>query len=245
VRWSDFDADGYWKHNYASVFPEDEQIIRQASAFLIKACAGRPPVKLALDAGAGTNLYPSLLMLPWTERILFTEFAPGNIEWLAEHLADAPGEWAWQPFWDMVASLPGYAGAGPPRARLAACHEIRRLSVFDLPPAAFGLGSMFFVADGMTADQAEFESAVRCFLAALTPGAPFLMAFMEGSLSYDVSGITFPAVPLTRRSLDDLLALLPVTGTEVLRTDNSTRPLRPGYDAMLLVTGFVTHDESR
>jgi hypothetical protein len=30
-----------------------------------------------------------------------------------------------------------------------------------------------------------------------------------------------------------------VTGASVLRTDNSVRELRPGYDAMLLVTGFV------
>jgi hypothetical protein len=46
-------------------------------------------------------------------------------------------------------------------------------------------------------------------------------------------------VKITERSLDALLAGLPVTGTSVLRTDNSVRALRPGYDAMLLVTGFV------
>jgi len=46
-------------------------------------------------------------------------------------------------------------------------------------------------------------------------------------------------VKITPRSLDALLANLPVTGTSVLRTDNSVRALRPGYDAMLLVTGFV------
>ncbi len=44
---------------------------------------------------------------------------------------------------------------------------------------------------------------------------------------------------VTPRSLDALLADLPVTGTSVLRTDNSIRRLRPGYDAMLLVTGFI------
>ena len=40
-------------------------------------------------------------------------------------------------------------------------------------------------------------------------------------------------------TIEALLADLPVTGTSVLRTDNSAQPLRPGYDAMLLVTGFV------
>ena len=36
-----------------------------------------------------------------------------------------------------------------------------------------------------------------------------------------------------------MLAGLPVAGTSVLRTDNSVRRLRRGYDAMLLVTGFT------
>jgi hypothetical protein len=98
---------------------------------------------------------------------------------------------------------------------------------------------MFFVADGMTTDEAEFESAVRSFLDALMPGSPFIMAFMEGSSGYDVHGVRFPAVKVTPRSLDALLAHLPVTGASVLRTDNSIRRVRPGYDAMLLVTGFI------
>jgi hypothetical protein len=98
---------------------------------------------------------------------------------------------------------------------------------------------MFFVADGMTADEAEFESAVCAFLDALLPGSPFLMAFMEGSSGYDVRGKRFPSVQISPKSLDALLVGLPVRGTSVLRTDNSVRAVRPGYDAMLLVTGFV------
>ena len=60
-------------------------------------------------------------------------------------------------------------------------HEIRTVSIFELPGAPGTSGSMFFVADGMTTDEAEFEAAVRTFLDALLPGSPFLMAFMEGS----------------------------------------------------------------
>jgi hypothetical protein len=80
---------------------------------------------------------------------------------------------------------------------------------------------------------------VRAFLDALLPGSPFLMAFMEGSAGYHVSGERYPSVKISQRSLDALLAELPVTGASVLRTDNYVRRLRPGYDAMLLVTGFT------
>ena len=197
-----------------------------------------------MDVGAGTNLYPSLLMLPWAEHIVFTEYASSNIDWLHENLADAPGEWHWQPFWDLVAGLPSYRTIDDPRGRLAAAHEIRMQSIFELPERTWDLGSMFFVADGMTTVEAEFKAAVRKFLDALLPGSPFLMAFMEGSEGYKVSDKRFPSVKITPGSLDALLAALPVTGTSVHRTDNSVRRLRHGYDAMLLVTGFVAAQQS-
>lgn len=239
VQWSDFDADEYWKINYSAVLPEDAEIIQAASKFLIEACGEPARLKQALDVGAGTNLYPALLMLPWARDIVFTEYAPSNIDWLSKNLADEPGEWRWQPFWDLVAGLPCYRTVTDPRRMLAAGHEVRMLSIFDLPRRTWDLGSMFFVADGMTADKGEFEAAVRVFLDALRPGSPFLMAFMEGSTGYDVDGRRFPSVKITPRSLDALLADLPVTGTSVLRTDNSIFRLRAGYDAMLLVTGLV------
>jgi NNMT/PNMT/TEMT family len=240
VAWSDFDADEYWHINYSSVLPEDAEIIQCASKFLIEACGPPSHSKRAVDVGAGANLYPALLMLPWAEHIVFTEYAEPNIDWLAENLPDASGEWQWRPFWDLIADRACYRAVEQPRRRLAAVHEIRRVSIFDLPPRTWDLGSMFFVADGMTTDVAEFELAVRSFLNALKPGSPFMMAFMEGSSGYDVHGVRFPAVRVTRKSLEALLADLPVTSASIaLRTDNSIRAVRHGYDAMLLVTGFI------
>jgi hypothetical protein len=141
-----------------------------------------------------------------------------------------------------VARVPGRRAT---RRHLAAIHDIRHLSVFDLPQRAWGLGSMFFVADGITTDEEEFEAAVRSFLGSLTPGAPFMMAFMENSRGYDVSGVKFPAVEVTSESLAALLTRLPVRGTDLLETDNSIRRLRPGYDAMLLATGYVDERADR
>jgi hypothetical protein len=240
AAWSGFDADEYWEINYSEVLPEDAEIIQCASKFLIEACGTRPRSLRAVDVGAGANLYPALLMLPWAEHVAFTEYASPNIHWLRENLADVPGEWQWQPFWDLLSGLPFYRAVEQPRRALAAGYDIRTVSIFDLPPRTWDLGSMFFVADGITTDKDEFESAVRTFLGALVPGSPFIMAFMEGSRGYDVHGVSFPAVKVTPRSLDALLADLPVTGTSVLRTDNSVRRVRQGYDAMLFVTGFTT-----
>jgi hypothetical protein len=243
--WAAFDADVYAKINYETLMPEDEEIIRFAARFLVQAYRDRPLASNAVDVGSGPNLYPALLMLPCAEHITFTEFADAasNIEWLKANLPDAPErEWAWQPFWDLMARLPEYENIRDPRRRLAGSYDIVEMSVFDLPSATWDLGSMFFVADGISSNQAEFELAVSRFVAALTPGSPFVMAFMEGSTGYEVSGVRFPSVVVRQDELTRLLARLPVAGTRILRTDKSIRPLRPGYDAMLLVTGHVSDE---
>jgi hypothetical protein len=49
-----------------------------ASKFLIEACGPSSPFKRAVDVGPDTNLYPSLLMMPWAEHIVFTEHAPAK-----------------------------------------------------------------------------------------------------------------------------------------------------------------------
>src|ERR1700722_5704734 len=118
VEWSDFDAGEYWQNKYASVLPEDAEIIQYASKFLLEACGEPARRRRAVDVGAGTNLYPALLMLPWAEHIVFTEYASSNIAWLADNLADAPGEWSWQAFWDLVADLPFYRAIQDPRRLL-------------------------------------------------------------------------------------------------------------------------------
>ena len=62
---------------------EDQEIIRRVSHFFIRAFADRPPRRGgAIDVGSGTNLYPALLMLPWTEQILLTDYSASNVDWL-------------------------------------------------------------------------------------------------------------------------------------------------------------------
>lgn len=78
--WPDFDAGGYWKFNFACLLPEDAQIIWRASNFLIEAFGDHAQARSAVDVGAGSNLYPALLMLPWTEHITFADFA-GKLAW--------------------------------------------------------------------------------------------------------------------------------------------------------------------
>jgi hypothetical protein len=98
---------------------------------------------------------------------------------------------------------------------------------------------MFFVADGMTEDPAEFAAGVESFVRAMRPGAPFVAAFMRKSLGYMVGGRVFPAVSVDENSLEKLFDGLSVKKFDVRATDQTAEVVRPGYEGMLVVTGLT------
>lgn len=243
--WNTFSSHDYWHRNYSKLQAEDREIIRRVSHFLASARGDCPPVQRAIDVGSGTNLYPALLMLPWTEQILLADFSKSNVTWLNDQLADNGSPWPWGRFWREMLKAEGYGGISGPRQRLReACDSepgyagVEQMSVFDLPKARWNLGTMFFVAESITADPAEFRAAVAAFIGALTPGAPFAAAFMAGSDGYSVEDTRFPALPImpgdVRRHLTELGAREP-------RVDllDTTYRVRHGYEGMIVATGFA------
>lgn len=243
--WNTFSSHDYWRRNYSKLQPEDREIIRRVSDFLISALEGCPRVQRAIDVGAGTNLYPALLMLPWTEQILLTDFSKSNVSWLHDQLACNVSPWPWEPFWQEMRWAKGYSDISGPRERLReACAlepgraGVEELSVFELPRAGWNLGTMFFVAESITEDAVEFRAAVAAFVGALTPGAPFAAAFMAGSDGYPVEGTRFPALPIEPGDVGRHLTELGVREPSVDLLDTSHR-VRDGYAGMIIATGFA------
>jgi hypothetical protein len=240
--WSEFSSHDYWRHNYEKMQPEDQEIIRRVSLFFIRAFAGRARAQRAIDVGSGTNLYPALLMLPWTERILLTDHSASNVRWLQRHVVD-DASWTWYPFWRELHALEGYRRIGEPRRQLrAACAGeragIEQHSVFDLPAAQWQLGTMFFVAESITEDPAEFRAAIKGFVGALEPGAPFAATFMAGSDGYPVADTRFPALRITLDDVTERLTELGVSDLSVELTQTLHR-VRPGYTGMIVATGIA------
>jgi NNMT/PNMT/TEMT family len=217
------------------------------SDFFVSACAGGPPVQRAIDVGSGTNLYPALLMLPWTKQILVADFSKSNVLWLQDQLADNSSRWPWDLFWQGMRDGQGYTGVDRPRERLRdACASeqghagIEQLSVFDLPQARWNLGTMFFVAESITEDPAEFGAAIASFVGALTPGAPFAAAFMAGSDGYPVDGTHFPALPIEPDDVERHLTALGVREPSVEPLETRHR-VRDGYAGLIVATGFASN----
>jgi NNMT/PNMT/TEMT family len=242
--WNMFSPEDYWRRNYSKLHPEDREIIHHVRDFFASALAGRPRVQRAIDVGAGTNLYPALLMLPWTKQILLTDFSKSNVEWLHDELRGDNS--AWLRFWREMQKKKEYSKLAAPLAQLReACANdpglagIEQLSVFDLPKARWNLGTMFFVAESITADPREFRDAVTAFVAALKPGSPFATAFMAGSNGYPVDGTDFPALPIKRADVWEHLDDLHVHDLKVTPLETSHR-VRDGYAGMIVATGFAS-----
>ncbi len=243
--WNAFSSQEYWRRNYETVHPEDLEIIERVGRFFATEFQGRPRARRAIDVGSGSNLYPALLMLPWTGQILLTDFSEPNVTWLSAQVMDVGAQWDWLPFWQEVRKHQGYDRIDEPRELLrAACAPepgragIEQLSVFDLPAARWQLGTMFFVAESITSEYSEFCAAVGSFFGALEPGSPFAAAFMAGSKGYTVDRTSFPALQVTADDVARRFTELGATELDV-RLNRTSERVRPGYEGMIVATGLA------
>ena len=231
--WDEFAAVDYCDHNYQQLRDDDKEILELVAGWFAQEMGNRSGGD-AIDVGAGPNLYPSLAMLPHSRTVTLLEHSASNVEFLRAHTADLPERWA--PFWDVVSPLARHGDFAKARTLLAERVEVMQGSVFDLPRSRWDLGTMFFVAESISQDPAEFESAVGCFVRALRPGSPFAAAFMEQSDGYDVAGVRFPATPVGRQEVRACLSALS-TELRVERIEMRPAPLRPGYTGMIVAVG--------
>lgn len=258
VAWDAFDPQAYWQHNYSALREDDRQIIAQVAEFLGRhftpdryevpdgpAASDRQPKAPApgslrgLDLGCGSNLYPTLAMLPWCRRIELIDYSQANVDWMRQELKEPHQSWG--DFWKEFVASGRY---GPPDFATAAAGLNQRVkvskgNVFALSPLRrYDVGTMFFVAESLSNYPLEFKQATKRFLSCLKPGAPFAAAFMDSSEGYVVADKSFPAVhevttSYVQRVLDELGTSADVKKIEVPAND----PLRDGYQGMILAVG--------
>ncbi|WP_329572422.1 SCO2525 family SAM-dependent methyltransferase [Kitasatospora sp. NBC_01266] len=238
--WDSFNALEYLNENYLRLQQEDRLILTAVrdhfGAHFQRHGGGG---LRGLDVGAGTNLYPSLAMLPWCSRITLFERAPGNVAWLRGEVAGYGRNW--DAFWRLLAEHPAYQGIDDPRALLSGAAEVVQGDLFaQLPERGADVGTMFFVAESLSTEREEFVKAVNVFVRALRPGAPFAVAFMENSDGSDVGELHFPACRIVTNDVVDCLRGHAADGLQVNRIEiPGELKLRDGPTCMLLALGQI------
>ncbi|MBR7835932.1 hypothetical protein KDL01_21840 [Actinospica durhamensis] len=232
--WDGFCAQEYYEHNYRDMRGDDRAMLEVVCGWFQKAAPGGEVLR-AVDVGAGANLYPALSLLPHSAQITLYEYSSTNVEWLEESKRHLPE--SWRPFADLVCPGEDFESI---RKQAFTKFEVQKGSIFELPVREWEIGTMFFVAESLTEDEAEFRTAMGHFLGALKPGAPFAAAFMERSQGYDVAGTHFPAVWLDEQALELTLSESGlVEESRVYRFDIDPAPIRAGYTGYLVATGKV------
>jgi len=236
--WDDFDSVAYLEHNYRSLRGDDQQILKSVRDFF--ASSKTAPGRRALDVGSGTNLYPALAMLPFSESITLWEYSARNTRWLENEVRSYSP--SWDPFWRLLAQREPYRSLVDPRKLLADRADVSQGSIFDLPRRQWDLGTMFFVAESFSTEEEEFVQASERFIYALRPGSPFAAAFMENSSGYEVGDQWFPAFAVTGETLQKTLHRL-TASLDIHRIDAPPEGMvRSGYTGMVLALGTVASE---
>ena len=158
--WDSFDSEWYLKHNYGTMRDDDQRILELLAEFFDGLGDRRQRVlRHDIEVGTGTNLYPILAALPLCSRITLHERAATNCQWLRKETASFSR--LWTPYWDVLAERELYRPIRDPRWAVHDRTCVRQGTIFGLPRAAYDLGTMFFVAEGITERVDEFTRATR------------------------------------------------------------------------------------
>jgi hypothetical protein len=238
-EWDEFDPVDYVNRNYAELREPDRRILNEVRKYFTAVAAQDQPLpgSRGIDVGSGANLYPALSMLPFCGEITLTDHSESNVEWLDKEVL-----WystSWDPFWRELALSRPYAAISNPRAQLWYKAKVQKGDLFKLPRARWDIGTMFFVAESISAERYEFQRATHRFVRALKPGKPFAAAFMAGSRGYEVGGHAFPAVAVDEADVRECLSdVAHEVDIHVWPVDpNKHEPLREGYSGMILALG--------
>jgi NNMT/PNMT/TEMT family protein len=241
--WDEFNSVEYFKFNYVNLRDDDREIVEIVRDFLARKLAKTELRAGArgIDVGTGANLYPALTMLPFCEHITLYEHSEANVQWLHEQSATGWPSWdeAWSQFWDLLSERAPYGEVDDPRIRLANQVEIVKGDVLDHSVhGRFDIGTMFFVAESISTQPAEFLEAMNHFFRMLKPNAPFAMAFMEHSQGYHVGEQQFPATDIGEQEVWNCLRHH-ASDFSLHRLSAEHKPLREHYTGMIVAHGRI------
>ena len=231
--WDLFDCDAYVSKNYSKVSAPDRVILEQ----LIDIHSDLPPGGEMIEIGAGPNLYPLIAASIHRDRILVTDVSNATLRYLQQHIAAPQVSVPWNLWLTLAQKLdPEYHDLGSSLNLLHDRCTFKRVSVYNLPKAAYDFSSMHFVAESITNEYREFLLACEKALQCVRNGGSFVASFMLSSQGYSTGDIDYPA---TAVGADEILSVLSRHCTELshIVLEGSENIVRQGHTGILLAYG--------
>lgn len=231
VDWDSWPVQDYLGENYRELHPSDAAVISHHSAFYRRFAPGS--AARSLEFGAGPNLFPLILAAAVSRRIDAVEASATGVAYLTSQLEQAPDA-SWLPFHALCHRLNPEVPPTLPEA-LAGVRVVHG-DIRALPPGAYDIASMNFVAEGVTEDFAEFTDLCHRFVRCVVPGGHLVAAFMENMPTYRIGPASqWPGCPVNPAVVTEVFAPL-TERLAVTRIDAD--PTLPDYgdSGMVLLT---------
>ena len=231
--WETFRVVSYVNHNYGSRRAPDLIILER----LVDFHRSLMPGGYGIEIGAGPNLYPVLATCGLRSKVVVTDVAHVNLQYLSSQIESTLME-PWRSWYEALLSIDGgfpTIDAAPTILQEMCAFE--QLSIFDLPNSAYDYASMHFVAESITNSMAEFEIACHKAVRCIRPGGGFAFSLMLGSEGYSTDDISFPAVSISVESALDIFVNETSSLNHLVLTEDDHR-VRDGHSGMLFVSGL-------
>lgn len=204
----------YLADYYRGVQPDEKATLR----FLLQAARRVGRVPTMLEFGCGPTIHHLLPFVAQVAEIHLADYMPGNLDAVADWVADAPGCHDWTPF--VAFTLRDELGREPTvyeleqRVRLA-----RRKITAALPADAryirplgdhapirrYPLVLCCFCPDSITADLDEWRRCLRNIVSLVERGGWLVYAALRGATGYRVGDARFPSAGVTEFDVADVL----------------------------------------
>jgi hypothetical protein len=236
VAWDRWPVQTYLAENYRQVHPADAAVIAHHGAFYRDLAPDSVP--LALELGAGPNLYPLFLAASCSRRIHAVEPSAANLAYLRGQLAGGP-----DPSWRAFHAACRRAVPSVPDSPVEALARVEVVTgdASTVEPGRYDLASMHFMAESVTESEEEFRDLCRRFVGAVRPGGLLVAAFMENLGRFEMAGRQWPSFPVDAAGVVAAFAG-EVVDLAVSRIDDDPSLPAWGYTGMVLLTARRADD---
>lgn len=213
--------DPYAKFDPRSYLTEYYSEVGSENAFLLEfyhdAFSALPDGVSILEVGGGPTIYQLLSASRRSTEIVFTDFLPGNLQQVAQWLAQDQGSFSWERFAEKVAQLEGgrHASASIVETRTrAAISRLTRCNALSTPllgsssKRSFDVVSSNFCLECLRCDEKTFLFALENVSSWVSQNGVLMLTLLKNSRGYQVADRIFPAFPLDscymRKALEKL-----------------------------------------
>ncbi|XP_064647397.1 nicotinamide N-methyltransferase-like [Lineus longissimus] len=200
-----FDAKFYLNTYHSEVQPFSSKLLQMVHELV--ATAQIPSGGRLLNVGCGPSIYAVISPGSRCSEIVFSDFAPQNVDEVRKWANNDPDAHDWRPYFEHVCQLEGRRDEWEARQdhirqatkHVVSCdvHQENPLAPLVFEPFDVIVSSLCL--ESACLDETSFRSAVKNVVSLLKPGGLFFLDGLQEKTSYEVGNMNFHKLPINNK----------------------------------------------